>query len=70
MWIVGGVMGMSMSGVPAIAHIPSMTTFIPYELMFNHAGKLRHMTGAPPEEAVLARLRALAEIETVRLVRI
>ena len=44
-WIVGGVMGMSMIGVPAIAHIPNMTTFIPYELMFNHAGKLRHMTG-------------------------
>jgi pyruvate dehydrogenase E1 component beta subunit len=44
-WIVGGVMGMAMIGVPAIAHIPSMTTFIPYELMFNHAGKLRHMTG-------------------------
>jgi len=44
-WIVGGAMGMSMTGVPAIAHIPNMTTFIPYELMFNHAGKLRHMTG-------------------------
>jgi pyruvate dehydrogenase E1 component beta subunit len=44
-WIVGGVMGMSLIGVPAIAHIPSMTTFIPFELMFNHAGKLRHMTG-------------------------
>jgi len=44
-WIVGGAMGMSMIGVPAIAHIPSMTTFIPFELMFNHAGKLRHMTG-------------------------
>ena len=34
-----------MTGVPAIAHIPSMATFIPFELMFNHAGKLRHMTG-------------------------
>jgi pyruvate dehydrogenase E1 component beta subunit len=44
-WIVGGVMGMALIGVPAIAHIPSMTTFIPFELMFNHAGKLRHMTG-------------------------
>jgi pyruvate/2-oxoglutarate/acetoin dehydrogenase E1 component len=44
-WIVGGALGMAMTGVPAIAHIPSMTTFIPYELMFNHAGKLRHMTG-------------------------
>ncbi len=44
-WIVGGALGMSITGVPAIAHIPSMATFIPYELMFNHAGKLRHMTG-------------------------
>jgi pyruvate dehydrogenase E1 component beta subunit len=44
-WIVGGALGMSMIGVRAIAHIPSMTTFIPYELMFNHAGKLRYMTG-------------------------
>jgi len=44
-WIVGGCLGMSMIGVPAIAHIPSMATFIPFELMFNHAGKLRHMTG-------------------------
>jgi pyruvate dehydrogenase E1 component beta subunit len=44
-WIVGGALGMAIIGVPAIAHIPSMTTFIPYELMFNHAGKLRHMTG-------------------------
>lgn len=44
-WIVGGALGMSMIGVPAIAHIPSMATFIPFELMFNHAGKLRHMTG-------------------------
>ena len=44
-WIVGGALGMSLSGVPAIARIPSMATFIPYELMFNHAGKLRHMTG-------------------------
>jgi pyruvate dehydrogenase E1 component beta subunit len=44
-WIVGAALGMSMIGVPAIAHIPNMTTFIPFELMFNHAGKLRHMTG-------------------------
>ncbi len=44
-WIVGAALGMAMTGVPAIAHIPSMATFIPFELMFNHAGKLRHMTG-------------------------
>lgn len=44
-WIVGAALGMAMIGVPAIAHIPSMATFIAYELMFNHAGKLRQMTG-------------------------
>jgi len=44
-WIVGAALGMSMIGVRAIARIPSMATFIPFELMFNHAGKLRHMTG-------------------------
>jgi len=44
-WIVGGALGMSLIGVRAIARIPSMATFIPFELMFNHAGKLRHMTG-------------------------
>ena len=44
-WIVGGTLGMSLIGVRAIAHIPSMATFMPFELMFNHAGKLRHMTG-------------------------
>jgi len=44
-WIVGGALGMSLIGVRAIARIPSMATFVPFELMFNHAGKLRHMTG-------------------------
>ena len=44
-WIVGGALGMSLIGVRAIARIPNMATFIPFELMFNHAGKLRHMTG-------------------------
>ena len=48
-WIVGGALGMSLIGVRAIAHIPSMATFIPFELMFNHAGKLRHMTGGQAE---------------------
>jgi pyruvate/2-oxoglutarate/acetoin dehydrogenase E1 component len=42
---VDGAMGMSLIGVRAIADIPSMTTLIAYELMFNHAIKLRHTTG-------------------------
>jgi len=34
-----------MSGVRAIAHLPSMTTLRTFELVFNQIGKLRHMTG-------------------------
>jgi pyruvate dehydrogenase E1 component beta subunit len=44
-WYVGGAAGMSMTGVPCIAHCPSMTTVRAFELVFNQIGKLRHMTG-------------------------
>lgn len=44
-WFVGGAMGMAMTGVRSIAHLPSMTTLRTYELVFNQIGKLRHMTG-------------------------
>ena len=44
-WFVGAVAGMSMTGVPGIAHLPSMTTVRSYELVFNQISKLRHMTG-------------------------
>jgi pyruvate dehydrogenase E1 component beta subunit len=44
-WFVGGAMGMAMTGVRSIAHLPSMTTLRTFELVFNQIGKLRHMTG-------------------------
>jgi acetoin:2,6-dichlorophenolindophenol oxidoreductase subunit beta len=44
-WYVGAAAGMSMTGVPCIAHCPSMTTLRAFELVFNQIGKLRHMTG-------------------------
>ncbi len=44
-WFVGGGMGMAMTGVRSIAHLPSMTTLRTFELVFNQIGKLRHMTG-------------------------
>lgn len=44
-WFVGGAMGMAMTGVRSIAHLPSMTTHRCFELVFNQIGKLRHMTG-------------------------
>lgn len=44
-WFVGAVAGMGMTGVPGIAHLPSMTSVRSYELVFNQISKLRHMTG-------------------------
>lgn len=44
-WFIGGAAGIAMTGVPAIAHMPSMCTVRSFELIFNQVGKLRHMTG-------------------------
>lgn len=44
-WYVGSSAGIAMTGVPVIAHFPSMTTVYPIEYVFNQVGKLRHMTG-------------------------
>lgn len=44
-WFVGGAAGIAMTGVRAIAHVPSMCTARCFELVFNQVGKLRHMTG-------------------------
>jgi len=44
-WHVGGAAGIAMTGVRAIARVPSMCTLRCFELVFNQVGKLRHMTG-------------------------
>jgi len=44
-WFVGGAAGIAMTGVRAVAHIPSMCTVRGFDLVFNQVGKLRHMTG-------------------------
>jgi pyruvate/2-oxoglutarate/acetoin dehydrogenase E1 component len=44
-WHVGGAAGIAMTGVRAVAHVPSMCTTRCFELVFNQVGKLRHMTG-------------------------
>lgn len=44
-WHVGGAAGIAMTGVRAIAHVPSMCSLRCFELVFNQVGKLRHMTG-------------------------
>lgn len=44
-WYVGAAAGSALSGVPAIARLPSMTSVRAFDLVFNQIGKLRHMTG-------------------------
>jgi pyruvate/2-oxoglutarate/acetoin dehydrogenase E1 component len=44
-WHVGGAVGIAMTGVRAIAHVPSMCSLRSFELVFNQVGKLRYMTG-------------------------
>jgi pyruvate/2-oxoglutarate/acetoin dehydrogenase E1 component len=44
-WYVGAAAGMSMIGVPAIAHTPYMCMGRFFDLVFNQIAKLRHMTG-------------------------
>jgi len=44
-WHVGGAAGIAMTGVKAIARVPSMCSTRCFELVFNQVGKLRHMTG-------------------------
>jgi len=44
-WHVGGAAGIAMTGVRAVARVPSMCTTRCFELVFNQVGKLRHMTG-------------------------
>lgn len=44
-WIAGLAIGCAAAGSTAIARMPTMTPLFPIELIFNQAGKLRHMTG-------------------------
>lgn len=44
-WHVGGAAGIAMTGVRAVARVPSMCVTRCFELVFNQVGKLRHMTG-------------------------
>ncbi len=44
-WIFGVAAGVAMTGLPAVAHVPSMASIFAIEYVFNQVGKLRHMTG-------------------------
>lgn len=44
-WYVGCATGMAMLGIPVVVELPSMTTTMPLEFIFNQVGNMRMMTG-------------------------
>lgn len=44
-WYVGCATGIAMLGIPVVAELPSMTTVMPLEFVFNQVGNMRMMTG-------------------------
>jgi pyruvate dehydrogenase E1 component beta subunit len=49
MWMVGGVLGASLAGVTAVTYIPYQGNGMVFQMLQNHAGKLRSMTGGKAE---------------------
>jgi pyruvate dehydrogenase E1 component beta subunit len=44
-WFVGGGVGLALTGVRTIVHIPGMTTLRAFELVFNQVAPMRYMSG-------------------------
>lgn len=49
MWMAGATLGSALAGVPAITYIPYQGNCMCFQMLQNHAGKLRHMTGGGAE---------------------
>ena len=45
MWMAGATLGAGLVGTTAVTFIPYQGSQVPFELIQNHAGKLRYMTG-------------------------
>jgi pyruvate dehydrogenase E1 component beta subunit len=45
MWMAGATLGAGLVGTTAVTYIPYQGSQVPFELIQNHAGKLRYMTG-------------------------
>jgi len=45
MWMAGATLGAGLVGTTAVTYIPYQGSQIPFEMIQNHAGKLRHMSG-------------------------
>ena len=45
MWMAGATLGAGLVGTTAVTFIPYQGSQVPFELIQNHAGKLRYMSG-------------------------
>jgi pyruvate dehydrogenase E1 component beta subunit len=53
MWMAGCVLGAGLAGVPAVTYIPYQGNCMCFQMIQNHAGKLRHMTGGQAEMPIV-----------------
>jgi pyruvate dehydrogenase E1 component beta subunit len=45
MWMAGATLGSGLAGITAVTYIPYQGNCMVFQMLQNHAGKLRHMTG-------------------------
>ena len=45
MWMAGATLGAGLVGTTAVTYIPYQGSQVPFEMIQNHAGKLRYMSG-------------------------
>ena len=53
MWMAGAALGSALAGVTAVTYIPYQGNGMCFQMIQNHAGKLRHMTGGDAEMPVV-----------------
>ncbi len=53
MWMAGATLGAGLAGVTAVTYIPYQGNGMCFQMIQNHAGKLRHMTGGDAEMPIV-----------------
>jgi len=53
MWMAGATLGAGLAGVTAVTYIPYQGNCMTFQMLQNHAGKLRHMTGGDAKMPVV-----------------
>ena len=51
MWMAGATLGAGLVGTTAVTFIPYQGSQVPFEMIQNHAGKLRYMSGGDADDA-------------------